>query len=270
MRWGAVTPRTVRRLDMETLLRMLLPLFDLRTSMSIVVLTMATAVAIAIVITLARRWRSYWWVPLALIATALTSTALAATLGSRMMVVMFADVTRNGGGIGAVSFGIWQATQLPLTAAWIGIVTSSMAMMFLLPFAKGRPTSDRAPRALLFGVLVATILPAGFVPAITFQRAIPFVTRAITPGTALPAGHVMRQLLIFEVVSAILFGLALTLLFTVIQVARRSASSEIVSLIATFALVVTVGVSAFLAASLHATSTHFRQVARGGVTAAMR
>jgi len=132
-----------------------------------------------------------------------------------------------------------------------------------------RQTSDRVPRSFSFGVLMASVVVAGIVPAVTFQRAISYMMRAITPGTALPSASVTDHLLTAETMSAILLVVAIALVITVVRLSRRLASSEIVSYIAMIALLVTVGVSAFLAGSLHATSRHFRTVAREGVTAAV-
>jgi hypothetical protein len=254
---------------METILRMLFPLLDPHTSVWIVIMTMATAAAFAVLVALARRWQSYWWVSFALVATALASMALASSLALRVILATFEDVLRNGGGIGAISFGIWQATSLPLTAAWIGIVAGFIGILFLMPFVKNRQTPGRHPRPFLFVFLMASVVAAGIVPAVTFQRAISYVLPAITPGTALAPASVTSHLLTAETMSAVLLVVAIALVITLVLLARRFASSEIVSYIAMFALLVTVGVSAFLAASLHATSTHFRTIAREGVKAAV-
>jgi hypothetical protein len=250
---------------MQAILRMLFPLLDPRTSMWIVLMMIATVTAIAVLIALARRWQSYWWISLGLVAVALASMALASSLALRMILATFQDVSRNGGGIGAISFGIWQATQLPLTAAWIGIVSSFLGILFLLPFAKSRRTSDRNPRPFSFALLMASVAAAGLVPAVIFERAITYLMGAITPRTAIPAVRVANHLLTNEAMSAVLLGVAIALVIAVVRLARRLASSEAVSYIA---MVVTIGVSGFLVGSLHATSKHFRAVAREGVTAA--
>lgn len=253
---------------METILRMLFPLLDPHTSVWIVIMTMATATAFAVLMVLARRWQSYWWVSVALAATAMASMALASSLAIRMILATYEDLARNGGGIGSISFGIWQATTLPLAAAWIGIVAGFLGTLFLLPFVKNRQTSGRGPRPFFFGVLMASVAAAGIVPAVTFQRAISNLLGAMRPETARSPAHLANQLLTAETTSAVLLIVAIALLVTLVRLARRFDSSEIVSYLAMFALLVTVGVSAFLAASLHATSTHFRTVAREGVIAA--
>src|SRR4051794_31185283 len=99
---------------MNTILHMLFPQLEPMTSVRVVALMVGAAVTMLLLFVLARRWQSYWWTAMALLATALTSTALASWLGVRMFAGTLNDLGRVGGGIASITFGSWQATQVPL------------------------------------------------------------------------------------------------------------------------------------------------------------
>jgi hypothetical protein len=249
---------------MVTILRMLFPALEPATSASIVGLTLATTAALALLIGLARRRHSYWWLPMAILAVGFSVTALASWVGVRMFTAVFKSVATNGGGIGAISAGIWEAAQLPLAATWIGLITSLVAAMFLRPFAGDETIAAGGSRPAAFGLLMTAGLTIGLAPLIVFRPLIAFVLRAITPGTAIPAANVMEHLQVYEVISASCFVAAVVVSAAIMRLARRSLTSQTVSFIMTIALLVAVAVSAFSAASLRDTSARFHEVALYG------
>ena len=132
-------------------------------------------------------------------------TALASWVGVRIFAAVFKSVAMNGGGIGVISAGIWESAQLPLTASWIGLITSLVAAMFLRPFAGNDTIAAEGSRPAAFGLLMTAGLTIGLAPLLAFRPAITFVLRAITPGTAIPAAKIMEHFLAYEVISACCF-----------------------------------------------------------------
>ena len=182
----------------------------------------------------------------------------------RIFAAVFKSVATNGGGIGAISAGVWESAQLPLTAAWIGLIVSLVAAMFLRPFADHGGAAAGRSHPAAFGLLMTAGLTTGLAPLLAFHPAVEFVLRAITPGTAIPATRVLDYLLAYEVMSASCFVAAVGILAAITRLARRAPASQTVSFMMTIALLLVVAVSAFSAARLRATATRFDEVARYG------
>jgi hypothetical protein len=144
------------------------------------------------------------------------------------------------------------------------LITSLIAAMFLRPFAGDDTASAERSRPAAFGLLLTAGLTIGLAPLLAFRPAIAFVLRAITPGTAIPAARVMEHLRAYQVISASCFITAVVVIAAITRLALRSFTSQRVSFTMTIALLVTVAVSAFSAASLRDTSARFHEVARYG------
>lgn len=252
---------------MITILRMLFPALEPMTSASIVGLVLATTAAVAFLIGLARRRRSYWWLPMAIPAVGLSAIALASWAGVRMFAAVLKTMAADGGGIATVSAGIYESAELLSTAAWIGLISSLVAAMFLRPAAGADTAAGARPGA--FGLLMMVGLTIGLAPLFAVRPAIAFFLRAITPGTATPAAHLMQHLLVYEVVSAACFVIAVGVIVAMARLARRSSASQAVSFLMTVALLATVAVSAYFAARLRDTSIRFREVAVYGRVSAL-
>jgi hypothetical protein len=207
---------------------------------------------------------------MAIAAVGFCVTALASWAGVRMFEAVLEDVAKSGGGIGAISAGIWESAQLPLSATWIGLITSLMAAMLLGPLARTDVSAPERTRPGAFALLMAAGLTLGLAPLLAFRPAIAFVWRAITPGTDVPAAIVMERLLAYEVISAFCFVAAVGITAAVTRLALRSLTSQAVSFVVTLALLVTVAVSAYTASSLRDTSARFHDVARYGRVSAIR
>ena len=250
---------------MDTILRMFLPALQPATSAAIVALTLATTVAVILVIGVARRRKSCGSLPTVILAVGLCSTALASWAGVRMFAAVFEEVTASGGGIGAISSGIWESAQLPLTAAWIAVIASFVAVTFLRWFAVD-PISEGGGRSrpAAVGLLLGVALIIGLAPLIAFRPAAAFVLRAITPGTAIPPARVMNYLLAYEMTTAVCFLVMIGIVVALGRISRGTTTSQPVALMVVLALMLTVTVSAFTAAGLRATSERFHDVARYG------
>lgn len=256
---------------MENILRMLLPAFQPSTSVAIVGLAWAATVALVLVIGAARRSGSYGRLPMMILAIGLSASALASWLGVRMFAAVFRDVTANGGGIGAISSGIWESAQIPWTAAWIALIASFVAAMFLGVLFGGDQTAtdDRRSRPLAVGLLMTAGLVFGLAPLLAFRPAIAFVWRAITPGTAIPAARVLNYLLAYEVTTAACFLAMIGIVVALSRMSRRSITPQPVAPMIILALLLTVAVSATTAARLRTTSARFHEVAHHGSVSAL-
>lgn len=239
---------------------------DKTTLLRLLIVGVATIVALAAIVTIARRRQSYWWTSVALIAIGYAAMALSSFLAVRMLIATFDDMAVSGGGIRAVSTGIWQATQLPLAAAWAAIVISALAAGVALPrLAAHAPAAERR-RQVLFGALAVLAVAGGLVPVVLFRRTIAVIMREITPGTSSASGVqiIASQLTTTAILSALCFGVVAVLLIATLRVARRSDLSPHASLATAMALVLSLGVSAALVVNLSSSSTRFRDIALNG------
>lgn len=248
--------------------------FEPGTSARILIVGATTMVMIMFITAVARRRRSYWWVSIAFIVASCASLALGAFFAVRIFSAVVADMAKRGGGIAAVRFGMWQATQPALAAAWMALVIGLLACVFVLPRARKELASEagaRRPRAALFASLTAFALAVGIAPAFLFRRAMAFVLWAIVPGHASGpgpsvSGAIATRLLVTATVSASCFVILVLLVFLTVSLARQSSPSRLLFAITVFALVVSLGLSAALVANLHSFSDlHHRGALMGGI-----
>jgi phosphoglycerol transferase MdoB-like AlkP superfamily enzyme len=154
------------------------------TSARVLFVAVVTAVMLALIIAVARRRQSYWWVSIASIAASYAGLALASYFAVRIFMGALANMAVSGGGIAAVRFGIWQATQPVLVAAWAAVVITLLAAAFVPLSARKElpspPGAQRSPNAL-FALLTLLAFAVGAAPVLLFRRAIAFVLWAIDP-----------------------------------------------------------------------------------------
>ena len=230
-----------------------------------------TIVMLAVITAAARRWHSYWWVSIAFIVASSASLALGSYFAVRVFMGALGTMANAGGGIASVRFGIWQATQPVLAAAWIALVISLLVSVLVLPRARKEFTSvagARRPRAAIFALLAAFALAAGAAPAFLFRRATAFVLWVITPPAhvASVSQAIATRLFVTATVSASCFVVLLLLVVLTVLFARRSSPSRLLLVITVFALVVSLGLSAGLVTSLHSFSNlQHRGALMGGI-----
>ena len=70
---------------------------------------------------------------IALVAAVHGGIALATLFAVRGFGQALWDMATQGGGIGAIARGVWQASRLPLSAAWMAGIASSLALLFIVP-----------------------------------------------------------------------------------------------------------------------------------------
>jgi hypothetical protein len=247
---------------MKTFLTMLFPQLETTTSLRVLAVAVLAIVAVAALAAAARRWRSDWWMPLALLAAGFAMTALASSIALRMFAAAVDDMGKKGGGIAAISFGIWQATQVPLAAAWMALITSAVAGVWLLRLGRARGddgASVRRPAA--FSALIAAAMAAGTAPALLFRQSISFVIDAVTRGKG---GSVIRHLAASGAASATCVVVAVALMIVIALLGRRSSASAALSVVTTIALVVSLNAALLLVFGLHSTSEQFRAAALKG------
>lgn len=248
--------------------------FEPGTTARILVVVVTTTVLLAFITTIARRWNSYWWVSIAFVVASCAALALGAFLSVRILRSVFDDMAITGGGIGTVWFGIWQATQPALAAAWLGILATLLASVFALPRASREMAllaGGRHPRAAIFASLAAIALAVGVTPALLFRRAVDFVLWIITPRAhpgGVNAGSVSQdiatRLLVTATVSAGCFLILLALVVITAFLARRSNPSRALFIVTVFALVANLGLHAALVTNLHSFAQSYRTAALMG------
>jgi hypothetical protein len=211
-----------------------------------------------------------WWIAHALIAGSYAVTALASFLALRMFTRGFAVVWVEGGGIGAVSYGIWQATRLPFVASWIAVIATLLAGIFLFVPIAGRDVDrERLGRPATFAAVTALALAAGAAPILLFRRAIDFVLAAILPATAPQVNAAARYQLIMDhlltaaVVSAGCFVVLTALVITIVR-SRHALASRRLAVVTVLALVLSLTIATTFVTTLHSSSTHYRDVALHG------
>jgi hypothetical protein len=228
-------------------------------------IALVSAVSVVIfgsIVVAARRQRSYATLPIALLAAAYAGVALASSVAGWMFSRTLHEMARTGGGIGAVSFGIWQATRVPLSAGWIAVAATAVALLLAVLTAR-----DKMPpaRPALVAWVAALAVAAGTIAVLLFRGSIAFVLAAITPG-AQPAwlagtsiaDAIETRMLVGVAGSALCFLVVMALMIATIR--HRSASRRVMLIV----LVLSLGVSAGLVANLRSYSDRWRDVALNG------
>ncbi len=220
-----------------------------------------TVVLFAVILVLARRQRSYASASLSLLAVAYAGVALASCFALWTINRTLQEMAVTGGGIGAIAFGIWQAARLPLASAWIAMAATLLALAIALLSSRGDALSPRAKNLWwMAGIAVA----AGVSAVLAFRGTVAFIMSAILPGrqpwwlTGDSVGNaIYTRLLGAGVVSALCVLVALVL--AVVSFRRGAAPRRAVVAV----LVVSLGVSVAMVASLGSISSRFRGVALG-------
>jgi len=248
--------------------------FEPGTSTRVLIVGFTTLVMLVFITAVARRRASYWWVSMSFIVVSSAGLALGSYFAVRIFTRTFDDMRRVGGGIAAVDFGVWQATQPILAAAWFAIVLTLFAIVFVLPRAKKElATTVYAQNAhpARFVLLALLVFALGFAPVLLFRRAIVCVFFAITPrahAAGIPAGSVSQSVANCLWVAATLNACGVLILialvvFTVL-LAQRSNPTRSLLVITVFALIVNLGLTAALVVSLTSFSNRFRTAALTG------
>ena len=209
--------------------------------------------------------RNYASASIAVIAAAHGGIALATFFAVRAFGHTLSDLAIDGSGIGAVSRGVWHASRLPLSAAWIAAIASLAALLFVAPAAlrELRGASDAGRSASLLWIAVPALL-GGAVSIFMFQQAIEFMLDVITPGgTRVPSipTAIAGKLLLAALMSALWVVVALCIAAVAL---RRRAPSRIAFRTAAVALVASVAVSAMMIVELRDYSGRFRDIALYG------
>lgn len=241
------------------------------TLVPILIVSVTVAAVLAFLTALARRWRSNWWLSLAIIITGCGGLALGSFLAVRIFMGVLEEMSRIGGGIASVSLGIWQATQPLLAAAWLALVSTLLASVFVLPRAwkewKERTTvaGEQGPRAS-FAWLVALALAAAVTPVLLFRKAMTFVLWVVTPPlqvSSVPEA-IANRLQVTATVSACCLVVLIALLVMTVLLARRSGPSRLFFGITVIALVASLGLSAALVVNLRSFANGYRVAALTG------
>lgn len=163
--------------------------------------------------------RTYWWMPAALVGAGAAGVALTSCVATLMVLRTFEEVAVSGRGI-EIPLTIEKAAQLPLTAAWIGLVAVLVAAGMTL-----RAGVQRRPA--LVAAVAGLALAGGVMPVLLFRQSADFVMREITPGmnTLPPASFlqtIATNLTTTAVVSAACFVVVAVLVMATVRAAWRT------------------------------------------------
>lgn len=226
---------------------------------------------LAFIVASFRRRKDYVAAAVALIAAAYGGVALASFVAMRYFTNVLVEMARLGGGISAISRGMGEAAQLPLSAAWVAAAASVVAMVFA--FLAMRQNPD-APNDAHPGRLLATsglALAGGVASVLLFRGAIAFVLAAVTPGAQPPgvnasnvAEAVSNRMTITSAGIAICFAIAMAQMLLMFRSARPVTPSRAARPVVAVALVLSLGVSAALVVGLRSYSSRSLDVAFHG------
>jgi hypothetical protein len=208
-----------------------------------------TTLLLAFVVMVARRRRNYASAAIPLIAAAYGGVALASGVAVWMFSRTLEEMARLGGGISSIAFGFWQAARVPLSASWIALAATLLAVLFVALSARNEPHPAPAPFAPWLAALTAA---AGVGAVLLFRGAMAFVLELSIPGAspALLGGRsaseaVAMRLLSAGAGSAVCFAAAIALMIATLRrggaPGRVVVAMLVVSLIVPTALVVNLG-----------------------------
>lgn len=244
--------------------------FESGAASTILVLGMAIVLLLAVVVMVARRRTNAAAMAVSLAAAACSGIALASFVAVRYFAHVWLDVSKTGGGIGAIGLGIGEAAQLPLSAAWIAVAAISVAILFALTMAR---KEDAAGGGAQTGLLWTSALAVagGIASVLLFRRAIDFVLAAITPGMQPDAvaavgvrEAVSGRLSLTAIAIALCFAVAIAPVIATLRLPRRDTPSHAARSVAVAALVVSLCVSSALVATLRSYSSRYLGVASHG------
>ena len=242
--------------------------FESGAASTILAVGLVIVVLLAFIVASFRRRKDYAAAAVTLIAAAYAGVALASFVAMRYFTNVLVEMESRGGGIFAISRGMGEAAQLPLSAAWIAAAASVVAMVFAF-LAMRQDTaapSDAHPGRLLATTGLA--LAGGVASVLLFRSAIAFVVAAAIPG-AQPAGVnasnieelVSNRLTIASAGIAVCFAVVIVALLLMFRSARPVTPSRPALRMVAIALVLSLGVSTALVVGLRSYSSRSLNVA---------
>lgn len=245
--------------------------FESGAAPTILVVGLVIVVLLAFIVATFRRRKDYAAAAVTLIAAAYAGVALASFVAMRYFTNVLVEMASLGGGIFAISRGMGEAAQLPLSAAWIAAAASVVAMVFAflaMRQDKGVP-SDAHPGRLLTTTGLA--LAGGVASVLLFRSAIAFVVAAAIPG-AQPAGlnasniteAVSNRMTLSSAGIAVCFAVVMVSMLRMFRSARRVTPWRPALRMVAVALVLSLGVSTALVVGLRSYSSRSLDVAFNG------
>ncbi|HYS55284.1 MAG TPA: hypothetical protein VER58_16125 [Thermoanaerobaculia bacterium] len=127
----------------------------------IVVSILPALAAFGLLALIARIRATHLWLVPGWLAAAAIGPVLAAFFGVRLIINTFSDLATRGGGIGAVSAGMWEAMQPSLFAGYVAcalaVLTTIIAVRAVIN-AETPATSSTAPAITAMALLIAAAL----------------------------------------------------------------------------------------------------------------
>jgi hypothetical protein len=233
----------------------------------LILVVLMSALLFGYLVIVARRRQNFAATSISMIAAAYGGIALASFFAVRSFGLAFQEAWHIGRGVDVLSRGIWQATLLPLAAAWATAILTSVALLLLLLPAKRDGAEQAQPKRsarLLLGV-TGLAVAGGATAVVLFRQATVYAVRAVLPGLqpvieeGTYADAVAARVFTASAGSVVCFVLAVALMSMTFR-ARRDQPSRAMLRVAAFALIVSLGVSAALIRDLSAYSGHYRGV----------
>ncbi|HEY8182614.1 MAG TPA: hypothetical protein VII32_10260 [Thermoanaerobaculia bacterium] len=142
-------------------------------------------IAFVILIVVSRgRATNLWLVP-GWLAAAAIGPVLATFFGVRLLISTFSAMATSGGGIGAVSAGMWEAMQPSLFAGYVAgalaLFTVIIAIRSMINADTDTPTTGSATSTIISVVILIVAVLAVAACANLFQHLVGFITDVIDP-----------------------------------------------------------------------------------------
>ena len=232
--------------------------------MGIVIIIGAAVLVIGYLLFVARGQKDLASASIVAVAAGCAGIALASFFAVRQFTGVVDEISRSGRVLPEITYGIWHASLLPMSAAMAAAIVTAIALLLLL--ATPSKPADPSPRVSRLWV-VALALACGSAAVWLFRDAMHFVSDVIVPGSRHAIGvasipdAILTRLFQASLGSAVCFLVALTLAAVMMRKPGRATSA-----VAIVALVLTLAVSAAFAAGLREYSGYHRSVYLYGPT----
>jgi len=155
--------------------------------------------AFAVLFAIARTHGSRLWFAPGLLAAAGLAPAISLFFAVRLLIATFQAMAMSGGGIAAVSAGMWEATELLIAASSLAIilaiVTSIVAIRSVIHLDEQKSQTSSARTVMSLAVLLLA-LGAIVIPSMLFRKVTSHIFEVTTPHTSesqtLGVGEVSR------------------------------------------------------------------------------
>jgi len=140
-------------------------------------------IAFVILIVVARGRGTHLWLVPGWLAAAAIAPVLATFFGVRLLISTFQDMATSGGGIGAVSAGMWEAMQPSLFSGYVACALALFTVIIAIRSVINAetPITTSATATITSVVIVVVAVCAVAITSQLFQHLVSFITDIIDP-----------------------------------------------------------------------------------------